>query len=368
MKTKNKPPENAIVAKKNSLIEKMSKFKLSELRLIAYCLAHYDSRSEENPFIKAKVSDLTEIFPMDQNSAYSVVRQAMLGINQKPLEFIENNEQHFWNWFSGFKYSIGQGEFSFKINPDIKPYLLGLSDMFSSYRLIEVAQFRSQVSWLLFENLNKWKNIRKWSVGLDELKYLLGVEGKYPRWNSFRERALDPALKEINEQTRLNVSFEKEKRVRTVIGLTFFIDKKQPENTITTEDPRENIHKMLLAFGIRDKDSWGVVQGIERAENLDKFQDKMPKIIKKWNSGKGPKLKWVRGIVKAELRQMDLPFTEMSEKSADKEAQDCWIGKNQTGEECKIRVKGVAGQRKKCQKCLELFPVAEWGIKAGNSR
>jgi hypothetical protein len=58
----------------------------------------------------------------------------------------------------------------------------------------------------------------------------------------------------------------------------------------------------------------------------------------------------------------------MSEKTADKEAQDCWTGKNQKGEECKIRVKGVAGQRKKCQKCLELFPVAARGIKAGNAR
>ena len=98
----------AIVAKDHGMVDKLAGFKLQELRLIAFCLAHYDSRKPDNPEFKSSIQDLLDIFPgMDEKSAYDVVREAMIGINKKPLEFKEGNKRHFWNWFRGFTYYEG---------------------------------------------------------------------------------------------------------------------------------------------------------------------------------------------------------------------------------------------------------------------
>ena len=146
-----KPDHRAIIAKDHTIIDKMAKFKLQELRLIAFCLAHYDSSKPDNRVFKTTVDELTAIFPsMDEKSSYNVIRTAMLGINKKPLEFQVGGKLYFWNWFSGFTYTIGSGEFEFRITPELQPYLLELEGTFTRYRLQDVYQFKSATTWKLY--------------------------------------------------------------------------------------------------------------------------------------------------------------------------------------------------------------------------
>lgn len=80
----------SIVAKDNSLVGLLAKFELSELRLIAFCLAHYDSRTNNNREIEARVDDLKEIFSMTTKDAYSIVRRAVIGINKNLMNILMN--------------------------------------------------------------------------------------------------------------------------------------------------------------------------------------------------------------------------------------------------------------------------------------
>ena len=116
-----KTAQNSVVTKHNDLISKEANFRLSELRLIAYCLAHYDSRKSENRSFTGNVKDLTSIFPnMDKYSAYAVVRKTMLELNKKPIEFKQGNKKYYWNWFTDFVYTEGKGEFEFHLNPAMR--------------------------------------------------------------------------------------------------------------------------------------------------------------------------------------------------------------------------------------------------------
>ena len=363
---KEKPSLNSIVAKNNSLISKMAKFDLSELRLIAYCVAHYDSRNPENRSFTARVDDLTQLFPMDHKSAYAVIRKAMLGINKKPLEFKEGNKRHFWNWFSGFTYTEGSGEFEFRITPEIQPYLLALKGTFTKYRLIDVYQFKAASTWKVYELLKQWEPVRKWTVELEELRLLLGVAGKYPVWKDFHQRIIKPSIAEINKVSDLSISYEKEKRGRTIVGLIFFIDTKQPEDVITIENPRGKIFKLLLAYGVNEKTAHDYTEKISRANKIDLFVDQIPIIKKRWESNpRGiPLAKYMIGAIKNELQQQELPFGKPKEpeKPVHTDALECWQKKRRTGEQCAVRQKGTAGQQKKCQICLEKLPVVDWGI------
>ena len=78
----------------------------------------------------------------------------------------------------------------------------------------------------------------KKSISLEELRKLLGLESvkdaagniiqkaRIPLWANFRQRALDVAIREINERTDLNISLESlgRSKHRPVTSLTFSIE------------------------------------------------------------------------------------------------------------------------------------------------
>jgi len=265
----NTPPSlNAIVTKHNFLLPKLAKMELSELRLLTYCLAHYDSRPEhrandETPdgypipqeFIShtATVQDLLDIFPgMGKQTAYAVVRKAVKGINSKPFEdtFILPNgkkENVLFYWFSGFRYSNEEGRFTFRLSPDIVELVLSQDSNFTRFRLKNVYQFKSGLTWKLYELLKQWVVAGRWAVDLDELRLSLGISGKYLVWQNFKDWVLDKSIKEINEQSDIVVKYEKKKRVRAVSGVVFFINSKEAE-------AKENDPRLIATLGDTNRD------------------------------------------------------------------------------------------------------------------
>ncbi|MCP3932389.1 MAG: hypothetical protein GY705_25235 [Bacteroidetes bacterium] len=63
-----------------------------------------------------------------------------------------------------------------------------------------------------------------------------------------------------------------------------------------------------------------------------------------------------------DLKQMRL-FNIPGQKVPDhKIALDCWQSKRQKGEECEVRQRGIAGNRKKCQICLDKISLDMFGV------
>ncbi|TAA74132.1 MAG: Initiator Replication protein [Candidatus Electronema aureum] len=360
MKNK-KPDHNSIVAKSNDLVTKLAKFDLPELRLIAYCLAHYDSRKPENRTFTAKITDLVKYFLWMRIVAYTVIYNAMLELNNKPLVFDKGNERHFWNWFSGFIYKRGKGEFEFRINPDIQPYLLELKDCFSIYRLADVYQFKSAYTWKLYENLNRWKKNCSWYVEIKVLKAYLGADKKYSRFNSFRERILDPAIEEINEKSDLNVGYEKEIDRNSVVALKFFLFRKPTDDIIEIDNPENILSKMLLVCGIKNNIADSYIKKICELNKENHFIKKVPEIRARWNEKKGLLPKYMLGGINKEIEQINLDVIQEGLPEYH-ESLSCWHNKKLKKEICKVRERGIAGNRKKCQICLEKIPVATFGV------
>lgn len=264
-----RPTHNSLVAKHNTLLPKLSKMELSELRLLSYCLAHYDSRPNPDGSpsqmqgeleVESTVQDLLDIFPyMDKKSAYGVVRKAVKGINSKPLEdtYLTPDGEEFemlTYWFSSFKYFKTQGKFIFSLSREIAHLVLNLSENFTKFKLRDVYQFRSALTWKLYELLKQWAPVGRWSADLDEIRAALGISGKYPEWYDFKRRVLDAPIKEINKLSDITVGYEKQKRSRSVNGVIFFIslkagDEARSRADIVIGDTNSDLRK-LMAVGI----------------------------------------------------------------------------------------------------------------------
>lgn len=310
-----KPTLESLVVKKNDLIENIANFELSELRLIAYCLAHFDSVDGENSSFKATVKDFKELFPISEKSAYRVVRQTMINISKKPLEFQQGSKKYYYNWFSGFIYDVGQGVFEFKITEEIKPYLLNIKDNFTMYRLKDVYQFRSASAWKLYEILKKWANVREWFCTLDELKNLLNVVGQYKRWDSFRIY-LNRAISEINSYSDLNVSFSTIKKERKIYSLDFFIDFKKSYETIDitqdTDTDYTKLKKIFIEAGLYEKTAIKYTDIADEKNKITSMLTLMPNLVKRASSknfSKNKYLKYISAAIQSELNQEEF-FTK----------------------------------------------------------
>ncbi len=357
------PDENALVVKDNVLIPQLAKFELSELRFLAYCLAHYNSKAAKNRRITARVVDLCKFFPMHESSAYRVIRQAILSLSKKPAEFQIGKKLHLYHWFSGLVYETDTGEFTFMISPEMEPYLLGLAGNFTQWRLGDVYQFKAASTWKLYENLAQWKNTGRWTVGLDDLRLRLGVAGKYSMWGEFNRAVIDPSVTEINELSDLHVDYSQEKRGRAVVGLVFMIDKKISDPEVITQEPLEDeLCKLLLDHGINAKTALEYAHKISAAGKADRIRAKMPQIAARAQKSGHPVAKYILGAINNELAQMSLFETHKEAKLDHAEALDCWNGKRRVGEACPVRQRGKAGQRKKCQICLEKLDIETWGV------
>lgn len=274
---------NAVVTKDNSLIPALAKMSLSELRLMSFCLSFIDSRMshrdlslpgaptpvpQEQVVFRARVQDLVQVFPsIGEGHAYEVVREAIESINTKPYRndnFIKPDGEKrrvLYAWFSGMEYSERNGTFEFQISPQIANLVLSLRGNFTRYRLESVYQFKSGLSWKLYENLKQWEKKGQWTVPLDEFRQRLDISGKYPIWNTLRYRVIDVALKEINQFSDIRVSFVKQTRYRAVVAVTFFIEstdeekKRNDESIVYTVGDTPHDVELLMKAGLTEHES-----------------------------------------------------------------------------------------------------------------
>lgn len=116
-----------------------------------------------------------------------------------------------------------------KFNPDMKPLLLELKEHYFVQHPA-VIQFKSWNSIRLYDFIEAMTHkYSEYTIEIEELKGLLRLEGKYARFNTFREKVISPALKEINSKTNLNIAFEKVLLGKSTHSIKFTFTKHEVE-------------------------------------------------------------------------------------------------------------------------------------------
>ena len=89
-----------------------------------------------------------------------------------------------------------------------------------------LTKFKSFYSQRLYELLRLWSRtdivINK-NFKIDQLRFILGVENKYPEYKNFKQRVLNQAIKEINSIGNMKVDIEEVKNGRKVDEIKFII-------------------------------------------------------------------------------------------------------------------------------------------------
>lgn len=113
------------------------------------------------------------------------------------------------------------GILDFQINYQIIPYLIELNSNFTEFNLDNLLIMNSSYGIKLYKLLYQYKNIKSRKFSIIDLKEQFGIRDKYPQYGDFKKYVVNPAIKQINEMTDLEVNFIEKKMGRKVESLEF---------------------------------------------------------------------------------------------------------------------------------------------------
>lgn len=125
-----------------------------------------------------------------------------------------------------------EGYVTVELNPNLAPYLLQLDTSFFRSKFKYTALAQSKYTIPLYELLKSWEKVKdhKKVFEIDELRaYMDAVKKSQNNVAEFKRTALEPAVKEINDITDLQISYTEIKRGRKVTHIEFLILHKPQE-------------------------------------------------------------------------------------------------------------------------------------------
>lgn len=241
------------VTKANALIKASYRFSLTEMQITLYGLSLVDPFKNDFPIeYVINVKKFAEKFNRDHKNIYFDLKQAVINkFWERDIRYeLENGTIRKDRWLIRCEYNDKKGILSITFNPLLKPYLHQIANNFTVYVVDNISNFKSIYSIRLYEffimEINKSRNNQyDFNLSINEIKYRLQLEYKYPRYCDFKTRILNKAKSEINAHSDLIIDFEEiKKKGRMVESIKFVVKRKdgtQPARYQRIEENREEV-------------------------------------------------------------------------------------------------------------------------------
>ncbi|MDO9103688.1 MAG: RepB family plasmid replication initiator protein [Methylovulum sp.] len=268
--------EKTLVVQHNKLVEARYKLTLEEQRLIKMLVSQIQPNDDDFKAYEIHVLDITKLLGITDDYYYNKIKKLTKKLRDSSLCFTnENGDEIQTGWLSSAIYRKGKGAVELRFDPVLKPYLLQLKSLFTSYELGNILCLRGMYSIRFYELLKQYEKIGKREFPLDEFKRTLMLEDKYKQYKELKKYVLLPSQIEVCEKTDIAFSIEEKTQGRKVTGLIFHIKGKERHRTT----------------GIVETDT--DVQVIEQTSlqlDFDHIQDKI-------EEGKAPDNKYIQQLI-----------------------------------------------------------------------
>ncbi|MFW1759889.1 replication initiation protein RepM [Acinetobacter guillouiae] len=237
-----------LIVKDNALINASYNLELVEQRLILLAIIEARENGKginANDPLTVHASTYIQTFNVEKHSAYTSLKEACKSLFARQFSYEEINAngnltQYTSRWVSKIGYTKNEATVEVIFAPDVVPLITRLEEHFTSYELEQVAQLQSKYATRLYEILIAWRSTGKTPVlTINEFRKQIGViDSEYKIISNFKLRVLEPSIKQINDLTDIDVTYEQHKKGRTITGFSFnFKQKQQAKKIETNRDP-----------------------------------------------------------------------------------------------------------------------------------
>ena len=220
------------VYKANEIVQK-ARYSLSvtELKLLAFCFSMI--KPTDKPFTQYSftIKELCAVCGISTQSLgmYSRIKALLKGLRDKSFWLTAaDGSEDLIGWIGSINIQKRTGRVKLRFDDVLQEYIMGLYGSYTQYELLLVLPMKHAASFRIYELLKSYSyNHSQVDYDIDVLRKKLGYDNSaYEEFKAFRRRCIEPAMKEINEYTDLNVSYTTEKKGRKVTGLVFSISHK----------------------------------------------------------------------------------------------------------------------------------------------
>lgn len=273
-----------LVVKDNALIEASHKLSEVEQRLILLAILKAREVGDKVEELKDKelvihASDYTNAFGVDRDAGYKSLKKAVMGLYQAEWGYHYINSKgnvvvRYERFTQSAVYIENEATVKFMFANAIIPMLVELERNFTSYEIEQVAHLQSRYAMRLYECLIRFKASKTLTITLDELRFRFGLlPNEYILMSNFKNRVLDLAVREINANTDITVSYDQHKQGRTITGFTFKF--KQKAKTAKADKAERDPNTLDLFVPMTDNQRFAFAKKISRlpeASHLAKGQ------------------------------------------------------------------------------------------------
>jgi len=241
-----------IVTKSNDLINCSYDLSLQEQKIILTLASMVQPKDEDFKPYTFKIKDFMELLGVKSTTKYIEIPKITKELMAKVFEIKRGEKVIQLAWLSSAEYEKGTGLVELEFSPKLKPYMLGLKERYTSYKIGNVLSLRSKYSLRLYEILKSNLYKKDVIIEIEELKKVLrATEKSYSVYRNVKTRIVLQAQKEFKLKTDINFTFEEIKTGRKVTSIKFTInslDTARNEIAVSKEEMSSDIIKQVQAI------------------------------------------------------------------------------------------------------------------------
>ena len=232
--------KDALVCKSNALIEASYRLSLYEQRIMLACIAQVrrDEPLTDQQLYTVSAQQIAEMTGTKLGTTYQNLKAASERLFDRRVTLNEApngrgaSKVRLTRWVQEIVYQESMGSISMRFSTPMIPYLSQLTEQFTRYALSDVAQMTSAHAIRLYEILVQWRSIGRREVEIEWLREAMQLEDRYSNIRDLKRWVLEPAIKQINEHSPLQVSWTQRKAGRKITHLVFDYAPKKPAKVV----------------------------------------------------------------------------------------------------------------------------------------
>lgn len=244
------------VIQANELVRsRQDELTLLEAKLIRLAIAQVLKEDADLKTYTCNTAKLADFLGISRQAVYNDVQALSLGLMKKSI-FIKDKDgkpgkQNYkiFHWADYIEYK--DGDITIKLSEHLKPYLLGLNELFTRYDYEQILGLPTSYSIRLFELLYSYSSMQYQTdahaftfegekLEKDEIVFTVAFlreyfncQDKYPNTGDFVKRIIKAGIKDINEHTVFPCQYrlikEKSKIVKIVFKIGYWPESEESE-------------------------------------------------------------------------------------------------------------------------------------------
>ena len=229
-----------------------AKFDMStyEMRLFIALLSRLSKSDSEFSECQIHLTDFMD--KATGGKTYHIIKEACVSLSKKVIHIeslVETNSGDMRKKFivlplmAMAAYQEGEAVITAQFNNKLKPYLLNLAGNFTQAEIKQLFRLKSFYSYRLYWLLKQYQSFGERYIEVEELRQMLNLQEKYERFQDFKNKVINVALKEL-KNSDMAFTFVLVKKGRNVKGIRFYFSKNAvPYHSLDSDSGQQELFK-----------------------------------------------------------------------------------------------------------------------------